>query len=281
MLYLCNLMSINRSGYYKWLNRQSKPSERMLQRESDISLIRDIHENHQSHGYRWIKAYLEHKLGVIMSYNHVHLCCKYAGIISQGSHYKYVKPGEEKKNYPNLVMSSWKYLSRPLEVVVSDMTCFYVKGKYYELTFYFDAFTKEILSYALTTRRGDSKQYHDGLKYILKLIKNEECTEPVILHTDQGSVYSSLSYNELISNYNIKRSMSRAGTPTDNPVNESLNGWIKEELILDFKLKESNDIEKTIKDYVHYYNNERPAYSLKYKTPIQFKTELRLNKSFL
>ena len=274
-------MSINRSGYYKWLSRQSKPSERMLQRESDISLIRDIHEKHPSHGYRWIKAYLEHHYGVIMSHNHVHLCCKYAGIISQGNHYKYVKPGEEKKNYPNLVMSSWKYLSRPLEVVVSDMTCFYVKGKYYELTFYFDSFTKEILSYALATRKGDSKQYYDGLKDVLELIKNEECTEPVILHTDQGSVYSSLSYNELISNYNIKRSMSRAGTPTDNPVNESLNGWIKEELILDFKLKESNNVEQTIKDYVHYYNNERPAYSLKYKTPIQFKSELRLSKSFL
>ena len=274
-------MSINRSGYYKWLSRQSKPSERMLQRESDISLIRDIHERHPSHGYRWIKAYLEHHYGVIMSHNHVHLCCKYAGIISQGNHYKYVKPGEEKKNYPNLVMSSWKYLSRPLEVVVSDMTCFYVKGKYYELTFYFDAFTKEILSYALATRKGDSKQYYDGLKDVLELIKNEECTEPTILHTDQGSVYSSISYNELISNYNIKRSMSRAGTPTDNPVNESLNGWIKEELILDFKLKESNDVEQTIKDYVHYYNNERPAYSLKYKTPIQFKSELRLKESFL
>ena len=274
-------MTVNRSGYYKWLDRQANPSERMLQRESDISLIRDIHENHKAHGYRWIKAYLEDKLGVIMSNNHVHLCCKYAGIVYQGNHYKYVKPGEEKENYPNLVKSSWKNLSRPLEVVVSDMTSFSVKGKYYELTFYFDAFTKEILSYSLTSRKGDIKQYYDGLKDVLKLIKNEECTEPVILHTDQSSVYSSLSYNELISNYNIKRSMSRAGTPTDNPVNESLNGWIKEELFIDFKLKESNDVEQTIKNYVHYYNNERPAYSLKYKTPIQFKSELRLNASFL
>ena len=75
--------------------------------------------------------------------------------------------------------------------------------------------------------------------------------------------------------------MSRAGTTTDNPVNESLNGWIKEELILDFKLKESNNVEKEIKDYVHHYNNEQPAYSLKCKTPIQFKTELRLSESFL
>jgi transposase InsO family protein len=75
--------------------------------------------------------------------------------------------------------------------------------------------------------------------------------------------------------------MSRAGTPTDNPVNESLNGWIKEELFIDFNLKQSNNVEQTIKDYVYYFNNDRSAYSLKYKTPIQFKTELRLNGTFL
>ncbi|MGD9604636.1 MAG: IS3 family transposase [Bacilli bacterium] len=25
------------------------------------------------------------------------------------------------------------------------------------------------------------------------------------------------------------------------------------------------------KDYVNFYNNERPSYALKYKTPVQFK----------
>ena len=279
-MYLCKLMSVNRSGYYKWLDRQNKPSQRMIQRKFDIKLIKEIHQKHPSHGYRWIKSYLERHYGVIMSNNHVHLCCKCAGIISQGRHYKYVKPGDEKEKYPNLVMNRWKYLSRPLEIIVSDMTCFYVKKQYYELTFYFDAYTKEILSYKLATRKGDKKQYFDGLKDILKILKNEEITEPTILHTDQGSVYSSISYNELIKNYNIKRSMSRAGTPTDNPVNESLNGWIKEELILDFDLYHSNNVEQTIKDYVHYFNYDRPAYSLNYKTPIQFKTELGFNECF-
>ena len=80
---------------------------------------------------------------------------------------------------------------------------FNVKGKYYELTFYFDAFTKEILSYKLSGRRGDSTTYYNGLKDVLNVIKKEEPTEPTVLHTDQGSVYSSISYNELIKNYNI------------------------------------------------------------------------------
>lgn len=98
------------------------------------------------------------------------------------------------------------------------------------------------------------------------------------MHADQGSVCSSISYNELIKDYNIKRSMSRAGTPTDNPVDESLNRWIKEELFLDFDLGHSLDVKQSIIDYVKYYNNERPAYSLKYKTPTQFKSELVLNQ---
>ena len=32
------------------------------------------------------------------------------------------------------------------------------------------------------------------------------------------------------------RGMSQAGKPTDNPVNEALNGWIREELHIDFQL---------------------------------------------
>ena len=59
---------------------------------------------------------------------------------------------------------------------------------------------------------------------------------------------------------------------------ESLNGWMKEELFLDFDLGHSLDVKQSIIDYVKYYNNERPAYSLKYKTPTQFKPELVLNQ---
>ena len=95
----------------------------------------------------------------------------------------------------------------------------------------------------------------------------------IILHTDQGLVYSSKAYNKFLENYNISRSMSRAGTLTDNQVNESLNGWIKEELIIDFDLKHCNNVSKLIKEYIYYYNNGRPSYALNYKTPIQYKIE--------
>lgn len=67
--------------------------------------------------------------------------------------------------------------------------------------------------------------------------------------------------------------MSRGGTPTDNPVIESLNGWMKEELFVDFGLATSTDVEKTLNTYVEYFNNRRPAAALQYKSPVQYKIE--------
>ena len=77
------------------------------------------------------------------------------------------------------------------------------------------------------------------------------------------------------------KNVMRSPKEKEQTILEYLNRWIKEELFLDFNLKQSDNIEQTIKDYVYYFNNDRPAYSLKYKTPTQFKTELGLNRTFL
>lgn len=68
--------------------------------------------------------------------------------------------------------------------------------------------------------------------------------------------------------------MSRGGTLTDNPITEALNGWIKEELYLDFNLAEAYDVPILLNQYVEYFNNKRPAAALGYKSPVQYKTEL-------
>jgi hypothetical protein len=62
------------------------------------------------------------------------------------------------------------------------------------VTFYFDVFTQEMLTHRCAERRGDRKQYIDGFEDVKLLLKGQ--TEPVYLHTDQGSVYSSIAYNE-------------------------------------------------------------------------------------
>ena len=167
-------MSVSRSGYYKWKYRQEHPTLKMISRQSDIDLIRKIHKKHPSHGYRWINAYARLHYGILWSDNHVHLCCKYEGIKLKGKHYQWKKPDEEHEKFNNLVWNGWKYLSRPFEVIVSDMTSFWVKNTYYELTMYFDAWNKEIVGHGLVSRKGDIRSYYDGLKQVLERIKKNK-----------------------------------------------------------------------------------------------------------
>ncbi len=98
-----------------------------------------------------------------------------------------------------------------------------------------------------------------------------------IINTDQGSIYSSLPYNHNLEKFSIIRSMSRSGTPTDNPVIESMNGWLKKEISVDYDIDKYNTIQELIKDVIKDNNEYRPSYTLKYKTPIEYRTQLGFN----
>lgn len=263
------MMEVSKSGFYKW---KAKPEgKRNPEREKVIALVQKIHNEHRTHGYRWVAAYMRLNCKVSYSDSFVFKAWKYMGLKAETKHgLRKRRSGKKKDPFPNLIFSTWDLVDRPRQVIVSDMTAFTAYWTYYELTFYFDVFTKQILTWRLAYRRGDRMQYIEGLEDILEIFSNEHITEPVILHTDQGSVYSSVDYNKLIQDSVVIRSMSRVGTPGDNPVNESLNGWIKEELFEDFHLKDCfnrEEVEQCIRNYVIYYNSQRPSWALGYDTP--------------
>ena len=269
-------MDVNRSGFYKWLDRKNTPSAREINRRSAVQQFMEYHEMYPSHGYRWLNAKILLDTGVIYSDVFAHRCCKYAGIKSKAKHVKhYGKHNKEMRGFPNLMLKEMSP-KRPFEVVVSDMTAFYAKQKYHELTLYMDLFNNEIVAYKLSRRRGDPETYLKGLEDVLKR-KEEYKDLEMVLHTDQGSVYSSKRFNEPMKEYNIIHSMSKPGHPTENGAMEAINGWIKEELFIDFNINKSGNIYEEIDRYIHYFNYERPSCVLNYLTPMQYKEKYWLN----
>ena len=259
-------MGVSRSGYYKWKKRDK--STRDLKREEVIALVSEVHKAHPSHGYRWVAAFIRVNYQQDISDNYVYKAFRFLGIKAKTKHQVHYRPRKIRDLYPNLIFTTWDTVDRPRQVIVSDMTVLKPWIFYLELTLYFDVFTKQILTWKLSERRGGREQYLDGLADVVELLRGKK--EPTVIHTDQGSVYSSKAYNELIQDSNIVRSMSRAGKPTDNPVNEALNGWIKEELFIDFRLEECRTRD-AVKDvlcrYVDFYNRQRPCFAIGYDTP--------------
>lgn len=266
---LCEITEIRRSSFYGWKKSLAHPSLQKEELLKNVQLFKTLHERFPSHGYRWLNAKLRLETGRVLSDAYAHKCCKIAGIKSKSKHYRYKKPSEPHKTYPNLLLQGIA-IDGPMQCIVSDMTAFRVKGVYYELTLYMDLWNNEIVAHALSGKRGDRMTYISGLHDVLEF-KKQFPNQETILHSDQGTVYSSKEYNELLPMYRISRSMSRPGTPTDNAAMEAVNGWIKAELFMDFHVTGTENVEDQVSDYIRFFNDERPAYSLHYMTPKQFR----------
>ena len=175
-------MGVSRSGYYKW--KKHEKTDRDYNREEMIEIVRKVHEEHPSHGHRWVNAYIRINYDKKYSDNYIYKAFKYLGIRAESKHQVHYKPRKIKDKYPNLIFTTWETVDRPRQVIVSDMTAFKVWYFYIEVTFYFDVFTKQILTFKIAEKRGDRNQYIDGLKDVVELLKGN--VEPTILHTDQG-----------------------------------------------------------------------------------------------
>lgn len=105
-------------------------------------------------------------------------------------------------------------------------------------------------------------------------IKRGYESQDTIMHSDQGIIYSSIALSQVHKDYNIIRSMSRRGTPTDNPIIESKNGWLKKEMYIDFNQDDYETVEDYINTIIYDHNYFRPSYALNYKTPVEYRTQL-------
>jgi len=261
-------MNVHKGSYYNWLNNKDNITQHEQDRKDLEPFIRETHEKFPSFGYHMIASIIRNTYGWAVTDNLVHKVCKFLDIKSKTKRYrKYSKSGNEHKTFPNIIAGNWRATSL-YEKIVSDMTVLKHRGIKYEVTFYFDIFSRSIMSFASSRKQGDIKPYYEGLDKVLAKLKG--INNQSILHTDQGSVYSSMAFENAHRDYNIIRSISRAGTPTDNPIIESFNGWMKSEIKCNYNIDEWETIDDFLEHYMYFYNNERPAYALQYKTPNQF-----------
>ncbi|MCY9098386.1 integrase core domain-containing protein, partial [Bacillus inaquosorum] len=97
--------------------------------------------------------------------------------------------------------------------------------------------------------------------------------ENCVLHSDQGSVYTSYEYQKAVNIKGITMSMSRKGTPADNASIESFHSSLKSETFYLNSIDRTTTaiVERTVKEYIHYYNNIRIQTKLNNQSPINYR----------
>ncbi|NUF86049.1 IS3 family transposase, partial [Acinetobacter seifertii] len=73
--------------------------------------------------------------------------------------------------------------------------------------------------------------------------------------------------------HGLTQSMSRKGNCLDNAVIESFFGILKSECFHGEKFQSIDELEKTIREYIHYYNHERIKVKLQGLSPVQYRNQ--------
>jgi len=257
---ICFHLGISRTSYYRWKkNLTQNHSKRQL--EKQVGTLCRKHK--YRYGYRKITAIL--KMGMRINHKTVQR------IMQKNQWQCRVKMKKRKKNGQpyavagNILDRNFQS-DRPLEKLVTDITYLPYGQKQLYLSSILDLYNGEVIAFTI----GD-KQDTDFILNTLNQLP--ALPENCVLHSDQGSVYTSYEYQKAVHIKGITMSMSRKGTPADNASIESFHSSLKSETFYLNRIDRTTTtiVERTVKEYIYYYNNIRIQTKLNNQSPINYR----------
>ena len=157
--------------------------------------------------------------------------------------------------------------SKPNEVWVSDITYIPTREGWMYLAGIKDAFTCEMVGYAMDSRMTQTLVS----QALWKAMKWKRPASGLILHSDRGSQYCARDYRQLVEQFGLKASMSRRGNCYDNAPMESFWGSLKNELVHHRRYDNRLEAKASICEYIEiFYNRQRRHSRLGYLAPAVF-----------
>ena len=269
---MCELAKVSRSGYYEWLKAEETRELREAQDRADFALILEAYRfRGYAKGARGIYMRLLH-MGIRMNLKKIRrlmrkfgLKCPFRG---PNPYRRMAKALKTNTTFPNKV--DRKFLSGGARrILLTDITYIFYGGGACYLSTILDAYTREILAYALS----ESLEVAFVLRTVAELVEKHGCTldDTTIVHSDQGCHYTSRAFIEALKENHFVQSMSRKGNCWDNAPQESFFGHMKDELRRELAgLQSFAEVSARLDDWIDYYNNDRGQWELLKLSPREF-----------
>jgi transposase InsO family protein len=260
---LGRMLNVSASGYYAWIDRPlSQRAREEIRLELEIRaadrrtrqtygperLQYDLAEHGIRVGIYRIKR-IRKKLG---------LRCKQKRKFKVTTHSRHKLPVAD-----NLLEQQFK-VSQPNKVWLSDITYVPTDEGWLYLAGHKDLFNSEIVGYAM----GERLTRNLVSQSLLKAVAVKRPASGLIHHSDRGSQYCAHEYQQMLSHFNLKPSMSGTGNCYDNAPMESFWGTLKQELIHHRHYRSRQEAIKDITEYIEiFYNRQRRQARLGFLSP--------------
>ena len=216
MRLLCAVLQVHHSGYYAW--RRSAHSQRDLEDQRLLALVETSWlESARVYGYRKVHHDLR-ALGEPCSRHCVARLMRHQGWRAQVGYRR--QPGSY-GGVPHRVATNT--LARQFDVAapniawVTDITYICTHEGWLYLAVVLDLFSRQVVGWSMSSRISKDL----ALQALLSALWRRKPKQRVMVHSDQGSQFTSYEWTTFLANHNLEPSMSRRGNCHDNAVAES------------------------------------------------------------
>ncbi len=255
------------NAYYNY--RKHRKADYYAQKEKIKELIEEIYHSHNGvDGYRSMTAYLERR-GYGYSQTTIH---KYMnGELGLHSIVRPKRPGT-KPGKPHKIFENKLKQDFTAEEInkkwCTDFTYLFLKNGdvRYNCTI-IDLHDRSVVA-SITDRRITSDL---AVRTLQKALDSQPGSkEGLILHSDQGSQYTSKAFVEFCESAGVTQSMSKAGYPYDNAPMERYFNTLKNECTNLYEFRTEAQMYQTVEEFAYViYNHVRPHSYNGYKPPFE------------
>jgi len=266
MWLMSKLLGVSRAGYYHWLKRRITSGT--LEDRRLLEIIK-FHYNRSKGTYGLPRIYCairkeglkvnKKKIARLMRINNIRAKTK--------RKFKVTTVQNTKAAASKNILEGNFNSKKENQIWTSDITYIWTKEGWLYLAVIMDIYSRKIVGWSL------SSSLSAGLviKAIMMAILHRNPEAGLILHSDRGSQYTSISVRNLLKNYRITQSMSSTGSCYDNAITESFFHSLKTELIFWNSYQSREEAKRSIFEYIEiFYNRERLHSSLGYLSPVEF-----------
>ncbi|HBM3195931.1 TPA: IS3 family transposase, partial [Raoultella terrigena] len=265
---LCRVLDVHPSGFYAWL--QQPHSQR---HQADLRLTGQIKqfwlESGCVYGYRKIHLDLRDS-GQQCGVNRVWRLMKRVGIKAQvGYRSPRARKGEASIVSPNRLQRQFNP-DAPDERWVTDITYIRTHEGWLYLAVVVDLFSRKIIGWSMQSRMTKDIV----LNALLMAVWRRNPEKQVLVHSDQGSQYTSHEWQSFLKSHGLEGSMSRRGNCHDNAVAESFFQLLKRERIKKKIYGTREEARSDIFDYIEmFYNSKRRHGSSDQMSPTEYENQ--------
>jgi putative transposase len=258
-------LEIPKSNYYRWKSKLDDKDECNL-----IELIKAICNKHKRrYGYRRVLAELRMEYQLKINHKRVSRMMRENNLQAKIRRKKFVryKPDVIVKK-ADLIKRQFK-ADAPNKKWYTDVSTITDGESKLYLSAIIDGFNNEVIS----SVTGPSPDLDLAFETVNRAVKDRDI-DGVILHSDQGGLYTSPRFQEFIKGKNIVQSMSHVGVCYDNVLIESFFSHLKAEAFYSQDFTATNEqIIEIVEEYIYYYNNERLQLKLNKLPPIKYREQ--------